>query len=232
MAILGLLAQLETTPVVENQQTLISLFTGATLIVKLIIILLLIFSVVSWAIILSKHRQLRKSKNRIKEFNKSFWHTKSIEQFVTKAKFRNNPAYTVFRTGIDSLRENPDKANATSVEKDIRRTTEDEIEQMEYGIPFLATTGSATPFIGLFGTIWGILHAFWKIGSTGSSNLAIIGPHIAEALITTAIGLAAAIPAVIFYNIYTNKIRLISKELENFADDLVGRLNQEYYQIK
>ncbi|MFH1875204.1 MAG: MotA/TolQ/ExbB proton channel family protein [Pseudomonadota bacterium] len=231
MGILGLLAQVETAPITENNHTLVSLFLGANFVVQLTIILLVIFSVVSWAIIGSKHRQLKRDKARANDFYKHFWQSKTIEQFVTKAKFRSNPAYSVFRTGLDSLRENPDADSAITVEKEIRRATEDEIEQMEYGVPFLATTGSAAPFIGLFGTVWGILHAFWKIGRTGTSSLAVVGPHIAEALIATAIGLAAAIPAVIFYNVYTNKIRIISKDLENFSEDLISRLNKEYYKI-
>ena len=93
----------------------------------------------------------------------------------------------------------------------------------------MATTASAAPFIGLFGTVWGILNAFYKIGQSGASSLAIVGPHIAEALIATAIGLAAAIPAVIFYNVFVNKIRRFNKVLNDFTDDLIDRVDDEYF---
>ena len=122
-----------------------------------------------------------------------------------------------------------DNIEITNVERDIQRSAENEIEQMEYGVSFLAITASAAPFIGLFGTVWGILNAFWKIGQTGASSLAVVGPHIAEALIATAIGLAAAIPAVIFYNIFVNHIRILRKDLLDFSEDLSNRLRTEYF---
>jgi biopolymer transport protein TolQ len=230
MGILALLGQMETATVEGGNHTLVSLFLNANIVVQITIIILLVFSVVSWGIIGSKHRQLKKAKEKSGKFYQYFWQSKSIEQFTAGAKFAKNPAYNIFKTGLMAVRENQDPQNYDIVEKEIRRAADDEVESMEYGVPFLATTGSAAPFIGLFGTVWGILHAFWKIGRTGTSSLAVVGPHIAEALIATAIGLAAAIPAVIFYNVYTNKIRLISKNLDNFSDDLIDRLQKEYYQ--
>lgn len=229
LGLLGLLAQVESTPVESGNHNLIYLVLHANTVVQLTLLLLVFFSVVSWAIIGSKYRQLKKGREGSNKFYQSFWQAKNLEQFVSKGGFRKSPAFNVFRAGVDMLRDNQAPENAMSVEKEIRRATEDEIEQMEYGVPFLATTGSAAPFIGLFGTVWGILNAFWKIGRTGTSSLAIVGPHIAEALIATAIGLAAAIPAVIFYNIYVNKIRVISKDLDDFADDLIVRVKNEYY---
>jgi len=229
LGLLNLLGQVETTPLETGDHNFIYLVLHANTVVQLTLLLLFMFSIVSWAIIGSKHRQLKKAKEGSVKFYQSFWQAKNLEQFISRGGFRKNPAFNIFKTGVDTLRENMEPENAIIVEKEIRRAAEDEIEQMEYGVPFLATTGSAAPFIGLFGTVWGILNAFWKIGRTGTSSLAIVGPHIAEALIATAIGLAAAIPAVIFYNIFINKIRLISKDLDNFTDDLVGRINREYY---
>jgi biopolymer transport protein TolQ len=110
----------------------------------------------------------------------------------------------------------------------VRYATKVEITRMEYGLPFLATTGSTAPFIGLFGTVWGILNAFWAISKTGATSLAIVGPQIAGALVTTALGLAAAIPAVIFYNHYVKSLRLISKDLWNFTDDYLERIDREF----
>lgn len=233
LGILGIMGQaqdvVETTTVGSGNQNLISLVLNANTVVQLTLLLLVIFSVVSWAIIGNKHRQLKNAKSRSDKFYQLFWQAKSVDAIVSKGSFRKSPAFSVFKTGIDALREGGGSPSSMLVEKEIRRATEDEISQMEYGVPFLATTGSAAPFIGLFGTVWGILNAFWKIGRTGASSLAIVGPHIAEALIATAIGLAAAIPAVIFYNIYVNKIRLISKDLSDFADDLVTKINKEYF---
>ncbi len=229
MGILGLLAQVETAPVESGNHNFIYLVLHANFVVQLTLILLVLFSVISWAIIGSKYRQLKRAREGSNKFYQSFWQTKNLEQFVGKGSFRKSPAFNVFKAGVDCLRENQGQGNEMAVEKEIRRAAEDEIEQMEYGVPFLATTGSAAPFIGLFGTVWGILNAFWKIGRTGTSSLAIVGPHIAEALIATAIGLAAAIPAVIFYNVYVNKIRIISKDLDDFADDLIVRVKNEYY---
>lgn len=233
LAVTGLLAQaqevVETTDVGTGNHNLISLVLNANIVVQFTLLLLLIFSVVCWAIIGSKHKQLKNAKDRSNRFYQLFWQSKSIDAILSKGSFRKSPAFNVFKTGVDTLRENQNAASMEYIDKEVRKAAGDEIEQMEYGVPFLATTGSAAPFIGLFGTVWGILNAFWKIGRTGASSLAIVGPHIAEALIATAIGLAAAIPAVIFYNVYVNRIRILSKDLTDFADDLTVRIRREYF---
>ncbi len=233
LAILTILAQatevLETTEIGSTNHTILNLVMSSGPVIKVTLVLLVFFSVVSWAIIGSKFRQLKRIKDRSKSFYQLFWQAKSIDAIVSKGKFRISPAFNVFKAGVDTLRENHSKNMASHVEREIRRAAEDEIEQMEYGVPFLATTVTAAPFIGLFGTVWGILNAFWKIGRTGASSLAIVGPHIAEALITTALGLMAAVPALIFYNFYVNRIRLISKDLNDFADDLTTRIDREYF---
>lgn len=232
-AIISLIAQTE--PVVEatdlpsESSNLISLMLGSDVVVQITLITLFVFSIVSWAIIGSKHRQLKQGKERSKRFLQFFWQAKSIDAIVAKGSFRKSPAFNIFKTAVDSVRENQRAGGGKYVEKELRRATEEEIAQMEYGVSFLATTSSASPFIGLFGTVWGILQAFWKIGRTGASSIAIVGPHIAEALIATAAGLAAAIPATIFYNFYVNKIRLLSKDLSYFADDLNEKIHDEYF---
>lgn len=233
LAILGILAQAEPqvieTAIGNGEGSVINLILNSDIVVQLTLLSLVIFSVVSWAIIGSKHRQLRRSADRSKKFFNLFWQAKSIDAIVSKGSFRKSPAFNVFKVAVDALREGQKPNSQLIVGKEIRRATEDEISQMESGVPFLATTGSSCPFIGLFGTVWGILHAFWKIGRTGASSIAIVGPYIAEALIATAIGLAAAIPAVIFYNFYVNRIRLMSKELYDFAEDLDDRVGREYF---
>lgn len=229
IGMIGLLAQVETAAAANEEQSLLQLMLNANFVMQLTLLLLIVFSIVSWAIIGSKFRQLKTAKKRSANFFSSFWHAKSIEAIASKGSARKGPAFNVFKAGVDALREDSSPKARVGVEREVHRATEQEIEQMEYGVPFLATTGTAAPFIGLFGTVWGILHAFWVIGRTGESSLATVGPHIAGALITTAIGLAAAIPAVIFYNYYINKVRLISKDLWNFSDDYVDRIGKEFY---
>jgi len=211
----------------SSGQSVTELILHANGVVQLTLLLLIAFSVISWAIIGSKHRQLKRSKSHSNNFFDQFHESKTIEDMISKKKFRKSPAFSVFKSSVDALR---NKSNDyIRIEREVKRSVDEEIEQMEYGVSFLATTASAAPFIGLFGTVWGILNAFWKIGQTGTSSLAVVGPHIAEALIATAIGLAAAIPAVIFYNVFVNKIRLTSKHLQEFAEDLMLRVKQEYF---
>ncbi|MDZ4225126.1 MAG: MotA/TolQ/ExbB proton channel family protein, partial [bacterium] len=208
----------------ENQH-LIYLIFHADPLVQLTIFILLVFSVVSWAIIIAKHRQIKRDEERTESFYQVFWDAKKLDEVATRKGVRKGPAFEIFQVAQRSLEEH--KTRKEPVERDIRRAFEEEIEQVEYGVPFLATTASAAPFIGLFGTVWGILNAFFKIGQSGASSLAVVGPHIAEALIATAIGLAAAIPAVIFYNVFVNKIRRFTKVLGDFTDDLIDRVEQE-----
>ncbi|MBI4211812.1 MAG: MotA/TolQ/ExbB proton channel family protein [Deltaproteobacteria bacterium] len=231
IGLLAILAQVpaEPTELAAPSQNVISLLLHANIVVQLTLLLLIGFSVVSWAIIGSKQRQLKRIKERCAQFYDLFWQSPTLDDIVKQKRFRTSPAVNVLKAGLDAIRDRHGQSKLAA-DRAVRRAYENEVEQMEYGVPFLATTGSAAPFIGLFGTVWGILNAFWKIGKTGASSLAIVGPHIAEALIATAIGLAAAIPAVIFYNIYVNKIRLISKDLQDFSDDVATRIEREYFQ--
>ncbi len=235
MLLIGLLAQTNpaieaSTPLIDTGHAdLLQLVLSADIIVQLMLLILVIFSILSWAIISNKYHQLRSSRKRSHHFFRLFWESKTIDVLLNNRSFRKSPAFNIFRSAIETLRDNHKNITPYTMEKDIQRATDNEIQGLESGISFLATTSSAAPFIGLFGTIWGILHAFWKIGRTGASSIAIIGPHIAEALISTALGLAAAIPAVIFYNYYTRRIRLLSKDLYDFADDLNERINNEYF---
>ncbi|PIR17383.1 MAG: Tol-Pal system subunit TolQ [Deltaproteobacteria bacterium CG11_big_fil_rev_8_21_14_0_20_49_13] len=222
------LPTVETTDIGSNNHVL-ALFWQADIVVKCALLILVIFSVISWAIIVMKQRQLKMFKKRTQQFLYSFWQAKSIEALVSKGSFRKSPVFSIFKTGITSLRDPDNAKNLEYIQRDVSRTTDEEVEQLEYYVPFLATTASAAPFIGLFGTVWGILNAFWKLGSGGSSSIAVIGPHIAEALIATAIGLAAAIPAVIFYNFFVNKIRLLTRDINQFSSDLMNRIQKEYF---
>lgn len=230
--ILGLLLEAAPATTVETadfggDHHILYLFWQADAVVKFALILLVIFSVISWAIIVTKHRQLKTARKRTSQFMASFWHSKTLDALVAKGSFHKSPVFNIFKSGINSLREPDNAKNISFIKRDITRTAEEEIEQLEYYVPFLATTASAAPFIGLFGTVWGILNAFWKLGRAGSSSLAVIGPHIAEALIATALGLAAAIPAVIFYNFFVNKIRLLTRDIIQFSEDMAHRIEKE-----
>lgn len=217
---------LQTTP--DEGRHILSLIWHADFIVQVTLLILFVFSVVSWAIIIMKQRQLKSDKARVQQFLTTFWQAKTLESLTARGSFPKSPTLNIFKSGLSSLKENGNHKNITFIQRDIERTTSEEVEQLEYYVPFLATTASAAPFIGLFGTVWGILNAFFKIGSAGSSSLAVVGPHIAEALIATAFGLAAAIPAYIFYNYFVNRIRQISRELGQFSDDLGHRIQTEY----
>ena len=224
----ALMPQVETTDM-GGEHHILYLFWQADVVVKIALVLLFIFSIVSWAIIIMKHRQLKASKNRSQQFLHSFWQSRTLEALISKGAFRKSPVFNIFKSGIASFRDPDNSKNLAFIKRDINRTTEEEVEQLEYYVPFLATTASAAPFIGLFGTVWGILNAFWKLGRGGSSSIAVIGPHIAEALIATALGLAAAIPAVIFYNFFVNKIRLLTRDITQFSEDLSHRIEKEYF---
>lgn len=208
---------------------------GADPVVKLTLLILFAFSVASWAVIVFKHKELKRLRAASARFFDGFLRVQSLEELLTKYAGQESPLLNIFRSAADVVKKphagEPRRASALSadmVHRRIERATEDEIERIERYIPFLATTGSTTPFIGLFGTVWGILAAFWQIGRAGSSSLAVVGPYIAEALIATAFGLAAAIPAVIFYNFFVNRTRIFSREIQSFSEDLAHRIERDH----
>jgi len=223
-----------------NGDNVLKLLFSSDPVVKFTLLVLLVFSVVSWAIIFFKYRQVKKAKKTSNQFLNLFEASDSIEEVLTKPSPREgNPLYEVFSSGLaDILRhrqqsaKDPAKAsklNLEHIKKSVFRAQSDEVAKLEQMTPFLATTASASPFIGLFGTVWGILTAFWAIGRAGSTSLGTVGPYIAEALIATAVGLAAAIPAVIAYNYFVSKIKVLTKNIDDFGDDLVHRIEKEYF---
>ncbi len=223
-----------------KSQSIYRLFFSTDPVVKVTLIVLIGFSVFSWAIILYKYRQVKKAKNASNQFLKVFDSSYSLDEVLTQSSPREgNPVYEVFSSGLsDILRvrqmnaKDPGRAPKLSLEhvkKNVYRSAGDEVAKLELFTPFLATTASASPFIGLFGTVWGILTAFYAIGKAGSTSLATVGPFISEALIATAVGLAAAIPAVVAYNYFIVKIRALTKILEDFSVDLLQRIQKEYF---
>ncbi|MCL5965676.1 MAG: protein TolQ [Deltaproteobacteria bacterium] len=209
-------------------------------IVKLVLILLLVFSIVSWAIIFLKFRLFKGIERNQADFVKAFGEGKSLSAlFELAEKSARTPLTEVFRTGYlelsriqrtrvadPSLPARGGIPLLENIERAMRKAANEEIAQMESYLPFLATTGSATPFVGLFGTVWGIMNAFSGIAAVGSATLATVAPGIAEALVATAMGLVAAIPSVIAYNYFTNRIRVIASRIDGFSVEFLNFLER------
>jgi biopolymer transport protein TolQ len=204
---------------------------------KAVLVLLAMFSVVSWALIVDKWWQLRRVRSQTVAFLKAYREGRRPSVVLAAAKkLRESPLAQLYIaahqevSGISEvvdhvLEDNEDGLGGDRLEavhRAMRRATALEIARLERYLPFLATTASATPFIGLFGTVWGIMGSFHGIGQQGSANLAVVAPGISEALIATAFGLAAAIPAVIGYNYFVNRVRHWATEMEGFTMDLLN----------
>jgi biopolymer transport protein TolQ len=205
------------------------LLSTASPIVKFILILLLIFSVVSWAIIIFKLFEYSKARKNSQKFIKYFRNTKNFSEIHKFAGIpRNNPLAQIFKHGYKEVSfqmgpsYSPDKLNPDSVHRALVIASSSEITRLEKLNGFLATTASVTPFIGLFGTVWGIMDSFIEIGKIGNANLATVAPGIAEALIATALGLFAAIPAVIFYNLLLNKLKVLISFMDDFIMEFLN----------
>lgn len=210
---------------------------------QLVMLTLLIFSLISWAIVFSKYRLYRKVKLDSEDFLDTFWSSNNLsEAYEAAEEFEYSPEASVFIAGynelqkINRVRANDDTSTETlemqmatmdNLKRSIRKTELQEINQLGSALPFLATTGSATPFIGLFGTVWGIMASFHDIGMRGSASLAVVAPGISEALVATAAGLAVAIPAVIFYNLFSNKLSYIDGEIHNFSTDFLNLVERD-----
>jgi len=218
-------------------------------VVKAVLLILLFFSILSWAIIFSKFRLIRLADNESRSFLRVFWEGKQCASiFAESKKLRHSPTAEIFRaaylelTKLSQAKSNPDSSRKTSdptsfsmelsgvenINRAMRQALTSEGTKLERALGFLATTGSTTPFIGLFGTVWGIMDAFRGIGMRGSATLAVVAPGISEALIATAAGLAAAIPAVVAYNYYLNRIKVLNAQMENFASELLNIIERHF----
>ena len=209
-------------------------------IVKLVLLLLVVFSVVSWAIIFLKFRLLKGIERHQAGFARAFAEGKSLSALYEQAeKGEKSPLTEVFRAGyIELTRIQRERGENTqggrpasfpvdNVSRAMYKTTHEQIGGMEDLLPFLATTGSATPFIGLFGTVWGIMNAFSGIATTGNATLATVAPGIAEALVATAAGLAAAIPSVMAYNYFLTRIRTVHTRIDSFTAEFINFLERK-----
>lgn len=230
---------------------ILNMVMGAGLMVKFVLLLLLFFSVTSWAIMIIKYRYIKRAYNESAKFTDFFWKSRNLSNAFAKAKqLRGSPVARIFQVGYVELKKvsqsgvpitsdsthSSGSENASlvagftgidNIKRALRRAINAETTRMTRMVPFLATTGNTTPFIGLFGTVWGIMNSFHGIGLKGSASLAVVAPGISEALIATAAGLAVAIPAVIAFNHFMHKIRIIESELQNFSADFLNIIERD-----
>ncbi len=235
---------------------LILMIRNAGLVVQLVMAILLFFSVATWAIIVVKFRYIRRAFRESAEFSEYFWKSRDFSSAFAKAKsLPGSPLARIFRIAYLELKktsqlgESPESpagaappspqfsfgarlAATDNVKRALRRAINTEMTRMTQLVPFLATTGNTTPFIGLFGTVWGIMNSFHGIGLKGSANLAVVAPGISEALVATAAGLAAAIPAVIAYNYFMSKIRIVETEFQSFSADFLNIVERDILRVE
>lgn len=220
-------------------------------VVKAVLLLLFFFSITSWAIIFIKYRYIRKAYRESVDFTDLFWQCRNLSDAFSKAKvLKTSPVARVFISGFMELKKSKVSGNSGGksngsevlitypvqvmggVKRALRRSINVEVRRVAGLVPFLATAGNTAPFIGLFGTVWGIMNTFHGIGMTGSASLAVVAPGISEALVATAAGLAVAIPSVMAYNYFTDRIRVLDSELQSFAADLLNIIERDLQRQK
>ncbi len=227
---------------------IIQIVLNAGLMVQLVLLLLLFFSVTSWTIIIIKWRYIQRALRESNQFTEFFWKSRDLANAYAKAKqLAGCPVARIFRVGYIELKKISQSTKAVAddssgepkplmtrrisgvdnVKRALRRAINNETNRMTQMVPFLATTGNTTPFIGLFGTVWGIMNSFHGIGQSGSASLAVVAPGISEALIATAAGLAVAIPSVIAFNFFMQKIRVVESELISFSADFLNIIERD-----
>lgn len=217
----------------------------ASLVVQLTLLTLMMLSVFCWGVGYAKYRQFRNLREANEAFIDRFWKASSLDTLYEEIEqFRDSSIGRIFKAAYlemkklaEATRDNlpegeskrPQLSGIDNLERVIRKMTETEVSLMESRLTILATTGSTGPFIGLFGTVWGIMSSFHKIGATGNASLAVVAPGISEALVATAIGLAAAIPAVVMYNNFIARIRKEEIEINNFTSDFLNIVKRNFF---
>lgn len=225
-------------PAVAPEHGVLDLVKGSSFVVQLVLYLLVFFSVTSWGIIFFKFKQVRVAKRESDQFVEIFWDRRNLSTIHDASKtLTASPVAQVFRAGYEELiRVSRTKKESSSagepfstelsgidnVARAMKRATSVEITRLEKSLTFLATTASTAPFVGLFGTVWGIMNAFRGLSSTHSSSIQAVAPGIAEALIATAVGLAAAIPALMAYNHFAQRIKVLAVEMDNFSHEFLN----------
>ncbi len=214
-------------------------------VVKLVLLLLFFFSITSWAIIFIKYLHVRKACRESVDFIDIFWQCRNLSDAFYKAKaLRQSPIARIFISGYMEMKKSQELNNKEkkpddeklpdfsfhiigNVKRALRRAINLEVRRLGQLVPFLATAGNTAPFIGLFGTVWGIMSTFHNIGLRGAASLAVVAPGISEALVATAAGLVVAIPSVIGYNYFADRIKVLNSELENFAADFLNIVERD-----
>ena len=211
-----------------------SLIASAGAMVKIVMGILVLASIVCWAIIFSKYFLFRELRKKTQLFLDHFYEGQSWEAILKQIRlYEETPLARLFQAGYQELQhglvqKQVEEPHVENISRSLRRASGTETTRLEKFVGFLATTGSTAPFIGLFGTVWGIMNSFQSIGATGVANLAVVAPGISEALIATAIGLAVAIPAVVAFNYFQSRVRLFEAEMENFAADFITLIKRNY----
>jgi len=220
---------------VNNEMSIMQLVIDASPVVQGVMIILLLASVMSWALIIGKSRQLRRARLMAEEFEEDFWGSSDISGTYSQLTMRRGTLdglERIFEAGFSEFGRLRRKTNNDEVIMDgsgraMRIAVSREADIVEQHLPFLASVGSVSPYIGLFGTVWGIMNSFTALGNVQQATLAMVAPGIAEALIATAIGLFAAIPAVIFYNRFATEIDRLLNRYENFSDEFSTVLQRQ-----
>ena len=227
----------------SGEANVLHIVLEADAVVTAVLVLLAVLSVVSWYIMGYKGLALRRARQQSQEFLDVFWQSKRLDTiYQASDEYPNAPVSQVFRAGYVELSKlksagkgEGDQAmrhqlgDIENVERALRRASRKEVSQMEAMVPFLATVGSTSPFIGLFGTVWGIMLAFLEISVQEAAGIDVVGQPIAEALIVTAAGLFAAIPAVVAYNWFVNKIKVQAMEIDNFSSDFLNIVKRHFF---
>ena len=194
--------------------------TGA--VAQVVLVILLIFSILSWSIILTKWASIRRARAQSGRFLRAFRKTQRLQDIAAISdQFKPSPLVAVFDNAYDEYRRQGD-SNIPAVQRAAQIGASEELSRLERKLPWLATTGAVAPFVGLFGTVWGIIDAFNGLGDAGAATLRAVAPGISEALITTAAGLFAAIPAVIAYNQFTHSMREFGSRMDDFSMELLN----------
>lgn len=191
-----------------------------------VLLVLLFFSIISWSIILSKWAALRRARSQSGRFLRAFRRAQRLQDVAAVSEqFKPSPLVPVFDNAYDEFRRQGE-SNIPAVQRAAQIAASEELTRLERRLPWLATTGAVSPFIGLFGTVWGIIDAFYGLGDAGAATLRAVAPGISEALITTAAGLLAAIPAVIAYNMFTQRMREFGARMDDFSLELLNLIER------
>ena len=220
--------------------SIFSLFLQADIVVKIVILILLLSSIWSWTIIFSKYTNLKSILMETEDFEEKFYSSETLSKLSKRIGGQpTHPMEAVFfaamvyfdriKTGFSNKNFDFKKSFCENVKKEMEIVINKELTALENGLNFLASVGSTAPFIGLFGTVWGIMNSFTAIGISQNTSLAVVAPGIAEALFATALGLVAAIPAVLFFNKFNNMLEILNNKLEVFSDEILVIISKEIF---